>query len=192
MLTDWLNDFCGKLFDVCVFLCCCAEGRFHTVLVHCSLCFGIILITFWYHFGDVLVSFWHPWGVIWRPWALPEDPRRGRCEKITKKSIFGRLLVAQSGAFGEPFWMIFVFLAMFFQVIFPTRFSEGFWCLWGPPPTMKMVVSPRRNHCFHISTCTPKSDRKWAPMGTLWHPLGTKMQKKEVQKTCKKRVSKKV
>ncbi len=138
------------------------------------------------------MSFWHPWGVIWRPWALPGDPRRGQSEKITKKSIFGHLLVAQRGAFGEQFSTIFVFLAMFFQVIFPTRFSEGFWGLWGPPPTMKIVVSLKRNHCFHISTCTPKiagNGLQWPPFR---HPLGTKMQKKEVQRTRKNLILKKV
>ena len=151
-----------------------------------------VFIRFWYTAGGILVLFWWHLGVILAPWALPGDPRKRHSEKIMKKSDFGHLLVARRGAFGKQFSTVFMFLAMSFQVIFLTRFLEGFWSLWGPPPTMKMMVSCTRNHCFYIPTCTPKVTGncfQWLP---FWHPLGSKIQKKEIQKTCKKRVSKKV
>ena len=79
-----------------------------------------------------------------------------------------------------------------FQVFFLKRFLKGFWGIWAPPPTMKMMVSFTRNHRFHISTCTSKVTGNYLQWVPFWHPLGSKMQKMGFQKAVKKQVSKSV
>ena len=34
------------------------------------------------------VSFWYNWGLVWSPWALPRDTRRGKLTAVTKKLVF--------------------------------------------------------------------------------------------------------
>ena len=64
--------------------------------------------------------------------------------------------------------------------------------LLGPPPTLKLNVSPPRNHHLQISTCTFKTIGhciQWVP---LWHHLGSKERNTGSQKNSLTKQSKNV
>ena len=70
---DRLMDVCFELFDVFVFLFCCAEGCFTRL---------------WF----ILVSFWCPWecfGNRWPPRAPPKGPSRKSYETNGSLAAFG-------------------------------------------------------------------------------------------------------
>ena len=141
---DWFINVFLNLFVICFFRFCCSGDRFYTILV-----------SFWCRFGDILVSFWCPWGSFGDPGA-PRAPLKGQRRKSDEK-------VGSLAAFWLPLgvplgsnFRYFCVFSVFFLAIFSKRFLEGFWGLRGPPPTMKIMVSSRRNHNFHISPLPPK------------------------------------
>ena len=77
---------------------------------------------------------------------------------------------------GVPFFTIFGIFCVFsilFLYIFLKRFFDGFWGLWGPPPTVKTMVSCTRNHGFHISTWSSKMTENCAQRVPFGMPLGS-------------------
>ena len=102
------------------------------------------------------VSFWYNWGLVWSPWALPWDTRRGKLTAVTKKLVFDSIMVSPKGPFGHPPSTFFVFFTMTFRTAFSKCFSEDSASLRGPPPPIQTVVSSTRNHSSHIATRTAK------------------------------------
>ena len=135
---------------------CCFGYRLYTIFVSC-----------WFHFGIMLVSFWCPWVSFGDPGA-PRAPLKGQRRKSDEK-------VGSLAAFWPPLgvplgsnFRYFCVFSVFFLAIFSKRFLEGFWGLRGPPPTMKIMVSCKRNHYFHISTCTSQKIK----MASNGYPFG--------------------
>ena len=112
--------------------------RFHVLVLwgSCFFDFDVVLG----HCGDILVSFWSAWTSFGDP-GPPRGPPKGPSRKQGGQPWFVcRFLAAQRGPFGEPFSVNAMFFPMFLRVIFSKLFLEGFWGLWGPPPTMKMMA----------------------------------------------------
>ena len=125
---------------------------------------GVVFTRLLCHFAVILVSV----GVFWRPWAH-RAPLKGPRQKSDEK-------VGSLVAFWHPqrvplgtFFGIFRVFSEFFVVCFSKSFLEGFWGLWAPPPTMRIMVSFKRNHCFHFSTWSSKTTENGVP----WMPFGT-------------------
>ena len=132
--------------------------------------------------GDFSV-FLAPLGVIWRPGA-PQGTARGcllgggpRSHPKSDENVYS--CDALSGLLFKAFRLEIVKNRS--QII--KKFARRpYWKTFckkcctrgpqGPAPTMKPVVSPTRNHCFHSSTSTSKVTEnclQWLP---LWGPLG--------------------
>ena len=141
--------------------------------------------------GD-FVSFWYNWGLVWSPWALPRDTRRGKLTAVTKKLVFNSIMVSPKGPFGHPPSTFFVFFTMTFRTAFSKCFSEDSESLRGPPPPIQTVVSSTRNHSFHIATRTSKVTGNQLKLVPFYNLAGSKMQRKEVQQNTEKQVSKNV
>ena len=142
-------------WNLCVirFFCfCCSGHRFYT-----------------------LVSFWCPWGSFGEPGA-PRAFLKGQRRKSDEK--VGSLAASWPPLgvpLGSNFLYFSAFFSMFFLAIFSKRFLEGFWSLRGFPPTMKMMVSFRRNHYFRISPSLlklPEFASNGYPLGSLWVVFG--------------------
>ena len=150
---------------------------------------GIFLYTIyvlcWYHFGVLFVSFWCHFSVLGGLLATlgpPRGPLKGPSRKSNEKVCFWSPFGRPKGCLWGPVFDIFCVFSLFVEVIFWKRFLERFCGLWGPPPTMKLMVLFIRNHHFNISTLTSKMTGiffQWVP---FWHPLGSKMQQRKNQK----------
>ena len=66
------------------------------------------------------------------------------------------------------------------------------WCIWGcsgPPVSSKMMLPPRREHSFHISTCRSKvlqNCSQWPSFEALWRPKSATSPSKDPQKKQQK------
>ena len=149
-------------FFVVLAVCFSSFGCHFDVLFRKCWCHFIV---FFVHFGVILVSL----GAVWGPRASQGTPQRGRVEKVMKKLVRG------SSPGGSKFqqnptkiekkslrgarWKVLVARCC-------TRGASG------PPPTMKTMVSCKRNCHFHISTCTLRMTGNCLQMGTFLGAFG--------------------
>ena len=136
----------------------------------------IIIVIYPLAFGlpatvSFFVSFLCPWGCFGDPGPQRAPPKGSRRKSDEKVGSLAACWPPQGVPLGSDFLILLCF-SEFFLVCFSKRFWEGSWGLWGPPPTMKMMVSLKRNHRLHISTWSSKTIEnvvQRVPFGT---PLG--------------------